>query len=701
MQGISEGDGINYNQDFAGDLGGRIIRNKLWFYGAFHDLRNERTAPGYAREPGTDGVFGTIDDVTGVLPARSQNGTAKFSYQATARHKLVAFYSGNTVVDDVSEASRFIPFETTVELSQPTRQAKVEWQMVLNRLLVSAMYGDSSFAATRKITDVARLVPNRLDRETSFQTGSSFNAAVGWRKPWRRQMSGRVDYFPQHNLLGSHELQGGFRTLVGGFATSFPNQEAGNYRLVYDRVSGVPHRPVEIHTRNYPVAGESRQNTFAGYLMDAWRPTRRVTLNLGLRWERYVNFVPPQVKVEGRFSSAATYPQVDAGAWNALAPRAGVAFDVTGTGKTVVKATYGWYNHDWPQDYGLGFAHQYNQNNVTTTVYSWRDLDGNNDYTPGIGEVDLNVNGNDFLSVTGATNNVVNPDLKLIHTHELTGSLEREFGRGISMRGLYVFKKVMNNIGPINILRPYEVWNRTFTRRDAGPDGILNNIDDAGSLTVYDFDPAYRGSNFVANMLVNTSDRNDSFHNYEMTLTKRAADRWFVFTSFLATKYHRWQEPVALSPNDNYFALDNTWELVYRLAGGYTLPLAIDVSTVYQAYNGIPGQRTQIFRTPDPDGGPPLPSSGTLALRVEPYGAQRGPSRHVVNFRVSRHFSLGAQRRVSLEVDANNAFNTNVPWGTATSGVGSGLNFQSGPTFGYVTRITSPRALRFGIALEF
>jgi hypothetical protein len=68
---------------------------------------------------------------------------------------------------------------------------------------------------------------------------------------------------------------------------------------------------------------------------------------------------------------------------------------------------------------------------------------------------------------------------------------------------------------------------------------------------------------------------------------------------------------------------------------------------------------------------------------------------------VSRHFSLGAQRRVSVEVDANNAFNTNVPWGTATSGVGSGLNFQSGPTFGYVTRITSPRALRFGLSLEF
>jgi hypothetical protein len=409
--------------------------------------------------------------------------------------------------------------------------------------------------------------------------------------------------------------------------------------------------------------------------------------------------VAPQVKEQGRFGNFGSFPRVDAGEWIGAAPRVGMALDLTGNGKTVVKGTYGLYNHDMPNDYGVGFAHQYNQNNITTTVYRWRDLDGNDDYTPG--EVNLDPNGADFLSVSGATNNIVNPDLKLIQTHEITGSIERELPGAVSIRGLYVYKTVMNNIGTANILRPYDVWNRAFTRRDAGPDGILNNTDDAGSFTIYDYDPAYRGTNFVANMLVNTPDRNDSFDNYEVTLSKRPSGRWFAFTSFLVTKYHRWLEVIPQSPNDELFPLDETTEIAFRLAGGYSLPYGVNFSTLYQAYNGIPGQRTVIFRAADPDGGPAFPSSQTMTLRVEPYGSQRGESRHVVNFRVSKSFRLGGSRQLNLDLDANNAFNSNVAWGSTTAGVGSGINFQSGPSFGYVTRIVGPRALRLGVAFEF
>ena len=43
--------------------------------------------------------------------------------------------------------------------------------------------------------------------------------------------------------------------------------------------------------------------------------------------------------------------------------------------------------------------------NAASREGGWRDLDGNNDYTPG--EVNLDLNGPDFLSAAGATNNVV------------------------------------------------------------------------------------------------------------------------------------------------------------------------------------------------------------------------------------------------------------------------------------------------------
>src|SRR5947208_6822945 len=70
-QGIGTGDALLYSTDFIGDLGGRIIRNKLWFYGAVRYQRNRRTVTGYSQAPGPDGIYGTADDVPGKPPGRN------------------------------------------------------------------------------------------------------------------------------------------------------------------------------------------------------------------------------------------------------------------------------------------------------------------------------------------------------------------------------------------------------------------------------------------------------------------------------------------------------------------------------------------------------------------------------------------------------------------------------------------------------
>ena len=61
------------------------------------------------------------------------------------------------------------------------------------------------------------------------------------------------------------------------------------------------------------------------------------------RWRAWV---PPQTQAEGSFVQATTYPKIPVGTWNLLAPRAAVAWDLTGAGRTVMKATYGWYNQE-------------------------------------------------------------------------------------------------------------------------------------------------------------------------------------------------------------------------------------------------------------------------------------------------------------------------------------------------------------------
>lgn len=693
-QGLSTGSGIRYYNDFSGDLGGRIVRDALWFYAAYHDLRNERSAPGFAKGPGNDGVYGTADDIGAGLPGSTQNATVKLSGQVSSRHRLVGLFARSPGIDETSSGGRFVPFESTEILSQTNRAMKLEWQGTLGpRLFVNMIGGHGGLVARRKIQEVALSTPNHFDRETSYQTGASWNDLIGSREFYRTQWSANASYVPEQSFAGSHQLGAGMVLLWAEPRVSFPDQQTGNYRLVFDRVGGVAHQPAEFWTHNYPVDGRSEQNSYAAFITDTWRPTRRLTINAGVRLDRSVAFVPPQTKVPGPFGRSGEFARVDIGTWTRVVPRLGGAFDVTGDGRTVVKGSYGQYSHDWPYDFAL----TYNQNNVSVTQYRWRDLNRDGAYQPG--EVNLNVDGPDFIAITGANNNVVNPELRMPRTHEATGSIERELPGRMSLRGLFVYKRAVDNyITNFNTLRPFAVYNQQLTRRDPGPDGTLNTSDDGGSPTFYDFDPRFRGASFVANTAMNASDRVDTFKNVEITLNRRPTGRWFAFTSFLATKNHRWLVPVVQSPNDNLFPLDETWSLAYRLAAGYDVPYGIRLSTLYQAYNGIPGQRTYVFRTADPDGGPPIPSSGTLSLRMEPFGTRRGNARHIVNLRASKEFALGRNRRLTVDIDAFNAFNANVAWGGFTS---PGINYVSGPTFGYVTDIVPPRNLRLGVSFEF
>jgi hypothetical protein len=642
--------------------------------------------------------------VAGALPGRNKNTTIKLTYQAAPSQKLIGFFTRNPFDEDKSRADRYIPYDTTLKLNQTGQHGKGEWQGTFgDHLVATTMFGRGGYKAQYWLQDQSVGVPNRLNRNTTYQTGSSFDSrSTIARTYFRYQLNGSLTYYAS-NLMGTHDIQSGYRAWWGGQRIVSPSTESASgkpipnpnliYSLVYDTIGGVPNTPVELDVRNYPYDGIGRLDEYAAYIQDSWRPVKRLTLNLGLRLEHSVAYVPAQVKDQGPFGNSGSYPEVHAGSWTAPAPRVGMALDIFGNGKTVAKASWARYNLQW----NLAFAQDFNQNQQTTIAYRWRDLDGNNDYTPG--EVNLSLNGPDFISISGSSNNTVNPDLKWPHVNEWSASLEHEFGHNLSVRGLFLQKSVADQYQFVNTLRPYGAWNVALSRRDPGPDGVLNTSDDAGRVVVYDYDPAYRGAAFVNNIQEN-SDRVDSFRNYEITLNRRNAGKWYAFTSLLATKNHRWLTLVAQSPNDEYFPIDDTWEISYRAAAGYEMPYGVRLSTLYTAYNGLPGQRTYIFRAADPDGGRAMPSSTNITLRTEPFGDRMGPSRHIVNFRASKQLRLTGARRMTLDVDALNLFNSNVAWGTPT-GAGPGYNYASGPTFGQVLRIVNPRTVRFGVTFDF
>ena len=89
-----------------------------------------------------------------------------------------------------------------------------------------------------------------------------------------------------------------------------------------------------------------RATLFAGYFQDDWRATRRLTLNLGLRYE--LTTVPTEKFGQSSFllTPSDTALQIHtpfAGNHKNFAPRVGLAWDVRGDGKTSVRAGFGIY----------------------------------------------------------------------------------------------------------------------------------------------------------------------------------------------------------------------------------------------------------------------------------------------------------------------------------------------------------------------
>lgn len=699
-QGLGFVDSVKHFSDFNSDLGGRIVRDKLWFYGNFRDRRNKRSVAGLALEPGADGVYGTGDETPHLPVVWTMNWTGKLSYQPTPKYQFVGFVARDYSVNDGGAqtgkgAQRFIPYESaTYQTYNPTNW-RGEFRATLgDSMLFSTQAGRVSYQTGYMATPADhsnRNLTSRWDRETGIFTGGGVGDGGNYaelaehRIRWVNQSN--LTFLPKDFLGGGHEFKAGYRIWIMQQTTQRPERPAGNYQLVYDRVGGVAHQPVEMWAFNFPIDTVlGRTRNYGLYVNDRWQANSRVTVNLGLRFDHQYSFVPETTKVQGQFGGSGTFPRFDAERWTNFAPRFGFAMDLTGDGRTVFKATYSKYVNVM-EDSNAEF---YNKNDVARVTYRWRDADGNNDYTPG--EVNLDVNGPDFLGTTSTANNIFNPDLLSGGQHEMTAVFDRELVADMAARVGYVYRRNVDTVSSVNVLRPYTAYNIALTRRDPGPDGVLNTADDAGKVTIYDYDAAFRGAAFVGNMRRNRPDeRNDSFQSLEFTLNKRNNGRWGVVTSFAATKNHRWLVGIPASPNDDVFPLDETWDWVYKVSGNYRLPYNVMFSGVFDIQPGVKGARTNVFRAADPDGGTPLRQLSTVTLRVEPFGSRVGPMRPTANLRLSKFFRL-KKGEVQLAIDALNALNTNTFWA---------MGFASGPTFGYGTSFTSPRALQFGVTYEF
>jgi hypothetical protein len=273
-------------------------------------------------------------------------------------------------------------------------------------------------------------------------------------------------------IAGSHTLNFGAefeRTGVNANDYSYvPGDNTFNGQrtgyTISDFLLGLPSQFYQDNGRTFYL----RENRFSAYVNDDWKITRKVTLNLGLRWEPWlppidknntlVGFVPgmkstvaPNAPLGLVFPGDNNIQQsVFKQKWNAWGPRIGFAWDIGGDGKTVIRSAYGIF-YSLPE----GLLYQRTDAMQPTDLYlslpnppsfvnPYQGFPGGNPFPRAhIGVDEFKT----YIFVLPVSGGVLDPASKLGYTQNWNLTFERQLARDMVVSIAYVGNHGINVMG--------------------------------------------------------------------------------------------------------------------------------------------------------------------------------------------------------------------------------------------------------------
>ena len=822
-------DGLNRNQ-FGGTLGGPILKDKLFFFGAYQGTRTRQMPPSfiafvptaammrgdftaYASPACNAGrpvalrapfVNNTIDPTLFSRPAvlvaehlptatdpcgqinysvpldnNDKQYVTRVDYQLSANHTVFGRYidtferrlptlsrTGNILTvrrefgaNKRARAQSSAFGDTLVVGANMVNSFRVTWNRTSNHLndppdkffdapdlgikLHTYVPGVIGLAVTNAFTvSGGNSVKVRLANE-SFQAGEDFS--------WVR---------------GRHQFAFGATTSHWTSSTEDNARAAGDFNFngqtyglaladfLLGQASLVRHGAPGILNMN--------QWYFGAYGQDTWRIKDRVTLNMGLRWEPYfgqnvdngaiANFVLDNfrsgIKTQ-RFKNAPAgliypgdpgFPPGKSGMykqWANFSPRAGLAWDVTGDGRTAVRSSYG-LNYDFPSAQFLYIASSASpfSNRVELNGVPFEDPYRN---VPGGDTHPLPRDPPYDAQFPGfGAYGVIDPHINSTRVQSWNVTFERQIGSAwqasVSYLGSYADRMWgQAHINPSNFMGtgPCTIAGVSYpsctvsANTDRRRTLFLENADagqwlgpivryvDAGTQR-------YRGlklsggrraanglslaANYTLSHCVADTDVSGGFSQFTGGYTK-PDDPSFDEGNCSQSRRHIFNASIgAQSPrfaNTLMRVIASDWRasgiIIARSGGWLTVTTTRDI-----AGTGITPQRVNQVNT-DPYGDRTLNNYLSAASFAAPapgaYGNHRnnsieGPGFWTADVAFSRLVSFAATRQLELRVEIFNLFN-NFNWGTPVT------NFDAG-TFGRITASGGdPRIMQFGLKYGF
>jgi hypothetical protein len=345
--------------------GGRIIRDKLWFYVTYRSLSAENTVPGMFSNRNAGDPTKWVVDFDTSRPAYNDNidwnAIGRITWQISPRNKFSLSHSqqySRRNSEGGGQATR-TPEAVGLTLYTPGFIQSATWASPLtNRLLFEAGWANyfAKYANSAPRVDgthntsMISVVEQCSNATLCPQFGGIPNLVYRLHQPLQQgfenhqigtiaQMRASASYIP-----GAHNLKFGYQGNV-----SHPSQSYFNVTpfIQYRFNNGVPNQLTQ--TGVYPGTVKFQRNILmtSFYAQDTYT-RNRLTLQGGIRYDGIGTGYPDtaaggpdyQLMPTRIFYAAGTTKEIH---WRDITPRVGAAYDLFGNGRTAIKFNIGKY----------------------------------------------------------------------------------------------------------------------------------------------------------------------------------------------------------------------------------------------------------------------------------------------------------------------------------------------------------------------
>ena len=655
------GNPVDKSWDLDVNFGGPIMRDKIWFFSNVRYWRMDQVMIGAKMLPGQKSW---IDDNS------IRNFFGKVTYQINPTNTIAYNWNRN-----YKYRYHRLPVDPRTWLCEPDATYFQNQISNTTQGQFTSIISDRAFLDIRAGIQFGTFPLRWQDNvDTATTIGKRDNGYMLYydaphtrflNPQYRFSLNSSYSYFLDDFMGGAHSFKAGLQ-----FGRCFARYEyrTNDYGIAQRYMYG---EPLEVILYNYPVDTEATWHSYGIYVQDDYTIKDRLTLSLGVRYDRYHGWVPAHTSPEGPWFPAQSTEKIDnIPLWNNIAPRLGFAFDLFGDGKTAIKGNYSRY-------YGRishGIMLNVDPTGTGTDTRTWTDLNG--DDIAQFEEMGLSTGWR-----IGAKRSQ-DPNLRNSYHDEFTLGIEREVATDFNLGVTYYHRRMRDS---------YDSQNVAISPDNFTPVTIDNPL--GGTLTVYEIDPAYRAAYKAVYM--NNPLEDYEYNGLEFTWTKRYSKGWQLMGGFTIQRAYGGLGGDPHNPNslvNREGIVGNDSPYMFKIIGSYMLPYGILLGGNYRYQVGYPLSVNLYVRGFE---------QGTFTVRPDTRGDHRHDNLSLLDLKVSKIFNI-KDYKLELMLDLYNMFNSGIARSRITT---AGNAYKTGSTlaanFLDPTMIVTPRTVRVGARFTF